>query len=81
MKYFTYTLFPIDEGSSISPSGYLPEDSLIGLQSGSLYYWYGRADIQSLDIISEFLPVEITESEFNDVYNFINPPSGSGSLT
>lgn len=81
MKYFTYALFPIGDGSSISPSGFLPEDSLIGLQSGSIYFSYGRADIESLDIINQFLPVEVTEQEFNHVYNFIYPPSGSGSLT
>jgi hypothetical protein len=72
IKYFTYQLFPVGEGSSIAPSGYLPDDSDIGYQSGSLYYYYGRSNIESIDIISKFDPVEITEAEFLHVYDYSN---------
>lgn len=72
MKYFTYQLFPVGEGAAISPSGLLPEDSYIGLQSGSVYYYYGKANIDSLDIISQFDPREITQAEFDHVYDYVS---------
>lgn len=67
MKYFTYQLYPIGEGEAITPASYLPENSLIGLYSDTPYYFYGCAEIESLDIISKFNPVEITKGEFDVV--------------
>ena len=75
MKYFTYQLFPIATGELIGPDRYLPEGSSTGVPSDTPYYFYGKADVTDLTIISDFQPVEVPESE----YNFFSQLNVSGS--
>lgn len=65
MKYFTYNLVPQEDGSLIGPSSKLPVDSIIGVFDGSLHY--GSANINSLSVISEFSPAEISKEVFDRV--------------
>jgi hypothetical protein len=63
MKYFTYDLFTQEDGSMIGPSQNLPTGSLTGISDGSKYY--GAAEIESLDVIGQFNPVEISKELFD----------------
>jgi hypothetical protein len=73
MKYFTYNLIPNsneEEGGLIGPSLILKDyDNNIGIYDGEKYY--GSANIDSLSIISEFNPVEISKELFD---RYANPP-------
>lgn len=64
MKYFSYKLVTLSDGSKIGPAGKLPPppNSFTGYNDGSKYY--GAANIDSLDIISEFDPVEMSQEQF-----------------
>lgn len=86
-KHFTYKLYPIAPGAEIAPSGKLPDDAIIGIASDTPYYFYGKADIASLDVIQEFQPEEVPEAEYNFFAemnassSFINQVSGSVELS
>jgi hypothetical protein len=68
MKYFTYNLVPQEDGSLIGPSANLPVNSITGVFDGSTYY--GSANINSLSVISDFIPVEVSKEVFD---RFANP--------
>ena len=75
MKYFKYSLYEATTGNFVGPAIYLPESSSTGyLSAGNQYY--GCAEIESFDSISQFQPVEVTAEEY---FSVINPPD-SGSL-
>lgn len=58
MKYFSYSLKDIGNGEKIGPAAYLPIDAETGRVDVNDNL-YGRADIESLDCIADFRPVEI----------------------
>ena len=68
MKYFTYNLIPQEDESLIGPSAQLPVHSITGIVDGSTYY--GSANINSLSVISDFSPVEVSKEVFD---LFANP--------
>lgn len=68
MKYFTYNLVPQEDGSLIGPSSKLPADSITGYWDGSYgSKHYGSANLNSLSIIQEFNPTEISKEVFDRI--------------
>lgn len=63
MKYFTYSLVTQEDGSQIGPASKLPVGAITGVSDGTVYY--GSADLESLDVISDFNPVEIDKELFD----------------
>lgn len=68
MKYFKYKLKTINDNEKIGPDRYLPDDTNVGIYLPSdPDTLYGNSEIESLDVINDFQPVEITQQEFQDV--------------
>jgi len=65
MKYFTYILKPYEGGGLIGPQTLLPEDCDIGHFGIDPSVYYGSANIDSITVMSEFSPVELTVDEYN----------------
>lgn len=73
MKYFKYKLKIINDNEKIGPDRYLPDDTNTGMYLPSdPTTLYGNSEIESLDVISDFQPVEITQQEFQDVIDQLN---------
>lgn len=61
--YFQYQLKQVGNGEKIGPASFLPQDSETGRTNGTDVL-YGKANIESLECIADFNPVEIAKYDF-----------------
>ena len=61
--YFQYQLKQVGYGEKIGPASFLPQDSETG-RTDANDILYGKADIDSLECIADFNPVEIAKYDY-----------------
>jgi hypothetical protein len=75
MKHFTYSLILVD-GEYNHPQCFLPTNTTYSISySGS---WYAASEVQNLDIIHWFNPIETTKEIFDEAYSaYMSDKTGS----